>query len=167
MIILIYLAIQIHFQILNFKLSIMNKMIGRCDRCDFAYCHPIKIEKLNIFNKSNDDLESLSQYLKDQTNFYFNTGRVLFFLIDKIKAKTKGWRIREWNLLLCCLNAPIASLLSMQIFRHKVNRPRFYLFSVIGLFMIVNDCDIILDDSWKALGYMNLIFMIFSLLFSF
>ena len=126
----------------------------------------IQIKKLNISNKSNDGFESLLQYLNEYLNFNLNVGCVLFFGIDKIKAKNTRSRIREWNLLICYLNAPIASLLSMQIFEHCVNRPRFYLYSAIGLCMILNDCDIILDDSWKALGYWNLIFMIFSL-FSF
>ena len=89
---------------------------------------------------------------------------MLFFLIDKIKAMGAAWKMRELNLLLCCLNAPIASLLSMQIFRHKTLHPHFYLVSAISLYINLRKFGDIFDSCWIKLGYLNFIMIVVSLL---
>ncbi len=50
----------------------------------------------------------------------------LLFGIDKIKAVNKRWRISEKALLKFSLIGPFGSFLAMKIFRHKINKPRFY-----------------------------------------
>ena len=52
------------------------------------------------------------------------------FGLDKVKAKTNRWRIRERTLfLLAILGGGIGAFLGMQIFRHKTQHRQF----VIGI----------------------------------
>ncbi|WDC85574.1 DUF1294 domain-containing protein [Caloramator sp. mosi_1] len=47
-------------------------------------------------------------------------------MIDKFKAKYKGWRIRESTLLMIALlGGSIGVYLSMHIFHHKTRKPKF------------------------------------------
>ncbi len=51
----------------------------------------------------------------------------LLFGIDKIKAVNRSWRISEKSLLKLSLIGPFGSFLAMKVFRHKINKPRFYI----------------------------------------
>ncbi len=56
------------------------------------------------------------------------------FGLDKYKAKTNRWRIRERTLfLLAILGGGIGAFLGMRVFRHKTQHPQF----VIGIPVIM------------------------------
>lgn len=46
---------------------------------------------------------------------------------DKLCAILGRWRISEWNLAVACFISPVAALFAMLLFRHKTQKPRFYL----------------------------------------
>ena len=55
---------------------------------------------------------------------------VTFFLygIDKQKARKKRWRIPEATLLsMAALGGSVGACVGMQIFRHKTQKPKFYI----------------------------------------
>ncbi len=57
-----------------------------------------------------------------------------FFGLDKFKAKTNRWRIRERTLfLLAILGGGVGAFLGMQVFRHKTQHRQF----VIGILAIM------------------------------
>lgn len=111
--------------------------------------------------------ENLRMQYNDNDLFLLNVGAMVAFGLDKLFAMNDQWRIRELNLLLCCLNAPLSSLLSMFLFRHKIRHPHFYILSLIGLYMMFNNGDFILSSYWKVLGLFNFGFIAFSLIVHF
>jgi len=52
----------------------------------------------------------------------------VFFAIDKSKARRGAWRIPESTLFLFAIfGGSIGCILGMQIFRHKTQKPAFYI----------------------------------------
>lgn len=98
-----------------------------------------------------------------------NVGAIISFLLDKVFAQNGLWRVRNLNLLLCCVNSPLSALPSMFLFRHKINHLRFYIFVIIG-FVLMFKCEFLHEPGswlmvlWKMFGYFNFAFIIFSLL---
>ena len=96
-----------------------------------------------------------------------NVGAILFFLLDKVFAANGFWRVRELNLLLCCLNAPLSALPSMFLFRHKINHLHFYIFVITG-FVLMFKYEFMYEPgifTWKTLGYFNFGFILLSLVY--
>ena len=59
----------------------------------------------------------------------------LLMLIDKIKAKAGAWRIPEATLIgIAVAGGSIGTILGMNLFRHKIKHPKFY----IGLPVILS-----------------------------
>ncbi len=70
------------------------------------------------------------------------------FGLDKIKAKTNSWRIRERTLfILAILGGGIGAFLGMQIFRHKTQHRQF----VIGIPVIMIIQIILLVVLWMKI----------------
>ncbi|NLP45889.1 MAG: DUF1294 domain-containing protein [Epulopiscium sp.] len=49
------------------------------------------------------------------------------FAVDKHRSRKKRWRIPEKTLLFYATLAPLGALLGMIIFRHKIRKPKFFL----------------------------------------
>ena len=57
--------------------------------------------------------------------------------IDKRKAKSGAWRIKERTLLLCALlGGGIGAFIGMRVFRHKTQHTQFVI--LVPLFMVLN-----------------------------
>ena len=115
----------------------------------------------NIWNVFN---EFLGMQFDINQLLLLNIGAMVAFGLDKIFAMNDQWRVRVLNLLLCCLNAPLSSLVSMLLFRHKIRHPQFYILSLIGLYMMYKYGDFILSYYWIMFGYLNFGIIAFSLL---
>jgi uncharacterized membrane protein YsdA (DUF1294 family) len=57
-----------------------------------------------------------------------NVFSFILYGMDKFKASKNKWRISEQSLLIASLFGPIGSLLGMQHFRHKTQKPMFKFF---------------------------------------
>ncbi len=72
---------------------------------------------------------------------FINLLPFLMFGIDKIRAVNKTWRISEKALLKFSILGPFGGFLGMKVFRHKINKPRFYVgipfFAIIQLIIII------------------------------
>ena len=74
---------------------------------------------------------------------------VTFFLygIDKQKARKKRWRIPEATLLsMAALGGSVGACVGMQIFRHKTQKPKFYIGVPVISFVAGWNCDICLFE---------------------
>ena len=66
---------------------------------------------------------------------------LIIFGVDKLKSKTKGWRIPESQLLLVAFFAPFGAFGGMLLFRHKIRKIKFLLvplFLCIQLYLIIH-----------------------------
>ena len=63
-----------------------------------------------------------------------NVGSLVFFGFDKLKSKSRGWRIPESRLLLVALVGPFGAYAGMLLFRHKTRKIKFLL---VPLFMFI------------------------------
>lgn len=64
----------------------------------------------------------------------------LMFIADKVRAKTKSWRISENALIVGALFGAIGATLGMWVGHHKVSKLKFklvYVFLIIHLILIV------------------------------
>jgi uncharacterized membrane protein YsdA (DUF1294 family) len=59
------------------------------------------------------------------------------YAYDKRKAKKNAWRIPENQLLFFALIGPFGAYGAMQVFRHKTQKPKFYLVPVFTILHIV------------------------------
>ena len=116
------------------------------------------MDVFNEFSRMKFDVDQL---------LLLNVGAMVAFGLDKLFATTDQWRIRGLSLWLCCLNAPVSSLVSMFLFRHKIRHPQFYILSLIGLYIMFNKGDLISSSNWKVLGFFNFGFIVFSLIVHF
>jgi uncharacterized membrane protein YsdA (DUF1294 family) len=69
-----------------------------------------------------------------------NVVSLVFFGADKLKSKTRSWRIPESQLLLVALFGPFGAYTGMLLFRHKIRKTKFLLvplFLVIQLYLII------------------------------
>ena len=117
--------------------------------------------------KLHDVVDILKLQYFDRYLFYLNLGCLLFFGLDKLLAQKNKQRVRNLNLLICCLNAPLASISSILAFRHKIKQPLFYVFTIGGFYLMFMRFNFIYDDSilsWKGFGFLNFAFIIFSLI---
>lgn len=156
-----------------------NKIRGQFSNAQHLFQNSAWSFKSKLRNSIKEDdrmqygFEILKMHYYDYDLFLLNFCTILAFLIDKLLAINGKWRIREINLLFCCLQSPIASILSMHLFNHKINRhPQFYIFSLIGLFIMFKNYDFIHQStssflSWKSLGFINFGFMLLSQLIGF
>jgi len=60
-----------------------------------------------------------------------NLVAALAFAYDKSRAKRNAWRTSEGILLALAFLGPFGAFLSMQVFRHKTRKLRFFLVPVI------------------------------------
>ena len=61
-----------------------------------------------------------------------NTVAFSLYFIDKLKARTNSWRIRERTLLLLALTGgSIGAALAMKLFRHKTRKDSFLIWFVV------------------------------------
>ena len=117
--------------------------------------------------KLHDVVEILKLQYLDRYLFYLNLGCLLFFGLDKLLKQKNKQRIRNLNLLICCLNAPLSSVSSILVFRHKIKQLLFYAFTIAGFYLMFMRFSFIYDDSilsWKGFGFLNFAFIIFSLI---
>lgn len=117
--------------------------------------------------KLHDAVDILKLQVLDKYLLYLNLGCLLFFGLDKVLARKKERRVRDINLLIICLNAPLSSISSMLAFRHKLKHPLFYAFTLCGFYLMFMRFSFIYDDSilsWKGFGFLNFAFIIFSLI---
>ncbi len=56
-----------------------------------------------------------------------NLVAALAFAYDKAKAKRNTWRTNEGTLLVLAFLGPFGAFLSMQVFRHKTRKLKFFL----------------------------------------
>jgi len=59
----------------------------------------------------------------------------LAFAYDKSRAKRNAWRISEGVLLVLAFLGPFGAFLSMQVFRHKTRKLRFFL---VPVFLVIH-----------------------------
>lgn len=114
-------------------------------------------------------IDTIKLQFTDTGLLILNLGAIICFLLDKLFAQNGLWRVRNLNLLLCCLNAPLSVLPSMFLFRHKIRHPHFYCFVIVG-FVLMFRYEFIYETrffSWKTLGYFNFAFIVFSLVYHF
>ena len=70
-----------------------------------------------------------------------NIFSLLFFGVDKLKSKRRGWRIPELRLLLVAFFGPFGAYTGMLLFKHKTRKVKFLLvpvFLFIHLYLIVH-----------------------------
>lgn len=115
------------------------------------------------FTNSTDVTQHIVDVLKRQYEDYFllalNIGALVIFVTDKCRAVQGEWRVREVFLYGCCLNAPIASILSMLVVWHKVRKIIFYLIILSGLVLMYQSYGFLADKDWswwKVLGLVNI-----------
>ena len=98
----------------------------------------------------------LKQQYEDPYFYSLNVGAAVAIILDKALAINRLWRITEINLLLCCLNAPIASLASMLLCRHKIRKPYFFLVALLGAYHMLQPESFFYNGFWKSVGIINL-----------
>jgi len=65
-----------------------------------------------------------------------NALTLIFYGVDKLKARHQWWRIPEWTLLtLAALGGSPCALIAMHLFHHKTRKPAFR-FGVPAIFII-------------------------------
>lgn len=97
---------------------------------------------MNILSNFNTEIKIFLLYL-----VIINIITFLVFLADKIKAKNNSFRIRESILLLLTiLGGSSGALLSMILFRHKINKLKFTI--VIPITFIVHRVLLILTFNY-------------------
>jgi uncharacterized membrane protein YsdA (DUF1294 family) len=57
------------------------------------------------------------------------------FGLDKSQAKRNAWRISESVLLVLAFLGPFGAFLTMQLFRHKTRKPKFWL---VPIFLVIH-----------------------------
>jgi len=70
-----------------------------------------------------------------------NSVSLMFFGVDKLKSKRRGWRIPESRLLLVAFFGPFGAYAGMLLFRHKTRKGKFLLvpiFLIIHVYLIVH-----------------------------
>ena len=70
-----------------------------------------------------------------------NSVSLMFFGVDKLKSKRRGWRIPESRLLLVAFFGPFGAYAGMLLFRHKTRKVKFLLvpiFLIIQVYLIVH-----------------------------
>jgi uncharacterized membrane protein YsdA (DUF1294 family) len=76
-------------------------------------------------------IETIGQIPIDKLMIYLVCANIIGFLsmfIDKKKAEKGAWRISEHTLLMIAfLGGSIGSIIGMYKFRHKTQKPRFYI----------------------------------------
>jgi len=60
---------------------------------------------------------------------------LMFFGVDKLKSKRRGWRIPESRLLLIAFFGPFGAYAGMLLFRHKTRRVKFLL---VPIFLLIH-----------------------------
>ena len=105
-------------------------------------------------------LELIIRQYEDPFFFFLNCAAAFAFLVDKAFAITHLWRIRELLLLFCCLNAPIASLLSSFVLSHKIRKPVFAIFGSAGFMLMLAPESVFYYEGWRVLSVLNLGLMI-------
>lgn len=81
------------------------------------------------------------------TYLLLNLAAGAVFALDKRRAQKNRWRISENTLLLLALMGPFGAYCSMQIFRHKTDKIKFWLvpvFLVLHLVLILWSVSLIL-----------------------
>jgi uncharacterized membrane protein YsdA (DUF1294 family) len=63
-----------------------------------------------------------------------NTVSLALFAADKLKSKTRSWRVPETRLLLLALFGPFGAYAAMLLFKHKTRKTKFRL---IPIFIII------------------------------
>ena len=69
-----------------------------------------------------------------------NTFSLVFFGVDKLKSKRRGWRIPESKLLLAAFFGPFGAYAGMLLFRHKTRKVKFLL---VPIFLFIHLCLIV------------------------
>ena len=70
-----------------------------------------------------------------------NSVSLMFFGVDKLKSKRRGWRIPESRLLLVAFFGPFGAYAGMLLFRHKTRKVKFLMapiFLIIQVYLIVH-----------------------------
>lgn len=104
-------------------------------------------------------IDTLERQYEDYFLLALNIGALFFFVMDKLRALNSGWRVREAFLYVCCLNAPIASMLGMLVAWHKIRKIVFYLLVMVGLVFMYQGYGFLADNEWswwKVLGLINI-----------
>jgi uncharacterized membrane protein YsdA (DUF1294 family) len=60
---------------------------------------------------------------------------LMFFGLDKLKSKKRGWRIPESRLLLIAFLGPFGAYAGMLLFRHKTRKVKFLL---VPIFLLIH-----------------------------
>lgn len=61
---------------------------------------------------------------------FFNILSLAFFVIDKMNAMRRGWRVRESTLLTLAFFGPFGAYAGMRLLRHKTRKLKFVLVKV-------------------------------------
>jgi uncharacterized membrane protein YsdA (DUF1294 family) len=70
-----------------------------------------------------------------------NIVSLMFFGVDKLKSKRRGWRIPEVRLLLVAFFGPFGAYAAMLLFKHKTRKLKFLLvpvFLLIHVYLIMH-----------------------------
>ncbi len=99
----------------------------------------ILIEQLKYLPESHNDFIFFyigNNFFRGILTYYLCINIILFILmfIDKHRAKSHKWRIREKTLFFFSLiGGSIGGFLAMFIFHHKTRKPLFYIVYALGL----------------------------------